>query len=181
MKVFKFVSIVSLSLFFGSGCSLTVTEKLCKGEDQIQEYGAFQEKVGVYYDERDVALTFDVFESVWTKYYGERELVNYNLSNICLIWEPYPFVIEELGVDKDGFPIRASGLTTSANNIRVYIGDKRVLSETSLFHELIHTMIIRKGFRHGDPDHEGSNFEGWTRQHTGLIKEMRMESADLGI
>jgi len=45
----------------------------------------------------------------------------------------------------------------------------RYICESSLIHELVHIMIWRDQKVHGDPDHEGGEFSGWTEQHTELI------------
>jgi len=46
------------------------------------------------------------------------------------------------------------------------------LYDTSLVHELVHVAIYAKtNGEHGDPDHEGTKYQGWTKEHTKFIKE----------
>ena len=56
------------------------------------------------------------------------------------------------------------------------------LYDTSLVHELVHVAIyaLHHG-EHGDPDHEGDKYTGWTSEHTDFIKETNniLEGMDL--
>ena len=57
----------------------------------------------------------------------------------------------------------------------------RYICESSLVHELVHIIIWRTQGAHGDPDHEGGEFSGWTEQHTELISLTNEVLCELGI
>ncbi len=68
--------------------------------------------------------------------------------------------------------VPVSGLALSKNHIWVEVKTTQVWS-SSLVHELIHIIIWRNNNVHGDPDHEGSEFSGWSKKHTKFIKYMK--------
>jgi hypothetical protein len=56
------------------------------------------------------------------------------------------------------------------------------LYKTSFIHELVHVAIYAANFgAHGDPDHEGQKFKGWTTMHTKFIQDTNeiLKSMDL--
>lgn len=68
--------------------------------------------------------------------------------------------------------VPVSGLAYSPKHIWVEIKTSQVWS-SSLIHELVHIVVWNKNAGiHGDPDHEGSQFSGWTSKHTELIKRV---------
>ena len=64
-----------------------------------------------------------------------------------------------------------NGLALSKNHIWVEVRTSQIWT-SSLVHELIHIIIWKLNDVHGDPDHEGSQFSGWTKKHTKLIKNI---------
>ena len=57
----------------------------------------------------------------------------------------------------------------------VSLTDKKRIWKTSFVHELLHVAINAKnGGTHGDPDHEGSMWPGWSTRHTDFIHKMNM-------
>ena len=68
--------------------------------------------------------------------------------------------------------VPVSGLAYGPKHIWVEIKTSQVWS-SSLIHELVHIVVWNKNAGiHGDPDHEGSQFSGWTSEHTRLIKRV---------
>jgi len=67
--------------------------------------------------------------------------------------------------------IPVAGLALSKNHIWVEVKTSQIWS-SALVHELIHIIIWRKNIVHGDPDHEGKEFSGWTKEHTKLIERI---------
>ena len=68
--------------------------------------------------------------------------------------------------------VPVSGLAYSPKHIWVEIKTSQVWS-SSLIHELVHVVVWNKNAGiHGDPDHEGNQFSGWTSEHTKLIKRV---------
>ena len=52
---------------------------------------------------------------------------------------------------------------------------------SALIHELVHIIIWKQNNVHGDPDHEGKEFSGWTKKHTQLIKKVNLILLDAEI
>ena len=67
--------------------------------------------------------------------------------------------------------VPVSGLAMNKDLIWVEIRTSQIWS-SSLIHEIVHVIIWRKNIVHGDPDHEGPDFSGWTKEHTKLIKRV---------
>ncbi len=85
--------------------------------------------------------------------------------------------------DINGKPVKdvpVSGLALSKDWIWVEINTKNIWP-TSLSHELIHAIIWRQQVAHGDPDHEGSQFSGWSEKHTKFIKKINRVMFDLDL
>lgn len=79
---------------------------------------------------------------------------------------------------KEDVPV--SGLAISPNKIWVEVKTSQIWP-TSLAHELVHIIIWRSQGVHADPDHEGSQFSGWTKKHTKFLDALRQELMDLEI
>ena len=85
----------------------------------------------------------------------------------------------------DGKPlvgdVPVSGLALSPKHIWVEIKTSQIWS-SSLIHELVHIVIWNQNSGiHGDPDHEGKNFSGWTKKHTTFIKNLNNQLLDMEI
>jgi hypothetical protein len=76
--------------------------------------------------------------------------------------------------------VPVSGLALSKDHIWVEIKTKQIWS-SSLTHELIHIIIWRSNQVHGDPDHEGSEYSGWSKKHTKFIKQFNKLLLELEI
>ena len=50
---------------------------------------------------------------------------------------------------------------------------------SSLAHELVHIIIWRTKRVHADPDHEGTQFSGWTPEHTQFLERFELRLLDL--
>ena len=48
-------------------------------------------------------------------------------------------------------------------------------------HELVHIALWNSGNILGDPDHEGEEYSGWTREHTKMIKDLNTVLANINI
>ena len=82
-------------------------------------------------------------------------------------------------------PTVVNGLTgRNGRWIFVWIGKGAhpKLHKTSFIHELVHVAMYTMNYGdHGDPDHEGNNYPGWTTMHTKFIKDTNevLKSMDL--
>ena len=68
--------------------------------------------------------------------------------------------------------VPVSGLAFSKDLIWVEVRTSQIWS-SSLVHELVHIVIWRTQGVHGDPDHEGDKFSGWSNRHTRFVKEVK--------
>ena len=76
--------------------------------------------------------------------------------------------------------VPVNGLALNKDTIWVEIKTNKI-HHTALAHELVHILIWRKNIVHGDPDHEGKKFSGWTPDHTRVIKLVNNKLLDLDI
>ena len=85
--------------------------------------------------------------------------------------------------DVNGKPIegRARGLTLLPTYIWVWENQYERIAATAFVHELVHAALWAQNGYHGDPDHEGGEFEGWTPKHTKFIREINILLAGLDI
>ena len=68
--------------------------------------------------------------------------------------------------------VPVSGLALGPKHIWVEIKTSQIWS-SSLVHELVHAVVWNQNMGiHGDPDHEGDKFSGWTKKHSDLIKRV---------
>ena len=76
--------------------------------------------------------------------------------------------------------VPVSGVALSKDWIWVEVKTKQMWS-SALAHELVHIIIWRRNQIHGDPDHEGKEWSGWTKKHTKLIKKFNKRLLELEI
>lgn len=77
--------------------------------------------------------------------------------------------------------VPVTGLALSDSHIWVEIRTNQIWS-SSLAHELVHVIIWHQNAGiHGDPDHEGKSYSGWTKKHTKFIKDYNLELFDKNI
>ena len=126
-------------------------------------------------DPYDVSLAMQVFYVNWHQRFGDpADVVLNNLNNMLIEWRKNAMQFRN-GYRVDGTFIqegRAIGLTLDRGHIVVMMEASQKIYDTSFVHELIHASIRAKTGQLGDPDHEGTKYSGWTKQHTSLIKEI---------
>lgn len=92
--------------------------------------------------------------------------------------------ISKYAFDKQGNllqNVNVTGLAFSPKKIWVEVKTSQI-SSSSLSHELTHAIIWHENMGiHGDPDHEGKEFSGWTREHTQMIKRVNNKLLDASI
>ena len=125
-------------------------------------------------DPTEVSIAMQVFYTAWYDQFGDTaDAVLNNLNNFIIDWRSalVPF---ERGYRVDGTFVEngmASGLTLAKDHIVVKREFGQKIYETSFVHELVHASIRATNPKnHGDPDHEGPKYEGWTKDHTEFIK-----------
>ena len=135
------------------------------------------------YPKNQTSLAMLVFYHHWTEYFGDDDfIVKNSLEKLMITW----------GLSKkrsrnaynlDGDLIEHAtviGLTTSKTTIWVWRGYDFKISESSFIHELVH-VALRNMNGHGDRDHEGAKYSGWTSAHTKLVSEAKETLRTFGI
>jgi len=127
------------------------------------------------YPKHKTALAMMVFYHHWVRWFGDDNLVvKKSLENIMIEWDVNKKTI------KKGYSINGDereniivvGLTKSKSYIWVWQGYFHKIAESSLVHELVHVALRAKN-GHGDSDHEGNIYHGWTKNHTAMILEAK--------
>ena len=141
-----------------------------------------------YYYPSHTALAFSVFYIEWSVKFGdENNTVKNALDELMVEYNSYQKKISRIysidGEYRPG-PTVINGLT-SENGKYIFVWSGTMpgrLYDTSLVHELVHVAIYAyHGGEHGDPDHEGPQYPGWTAEHTEFIKDTNriLEDMDL--
>ena len=129
-----------------------------------------------------VAIALQNFELAWSHHFGEDPYVFRNLRNLAITFSSAKKM--QMGYSADGsFTTNGliSGSTLSKETIWIYTPPSTMrICETSLIHELVHASLwVRNG--HGDPDHTGAKFFGWSYKHYALIDQVNRYLCVLGI
>jgi len=123
-----------------------------------------------------VSVSLNVFYLYWYSIFEDpADAVLNNLNNLIIEWKSRKMHFNN-GYKMDGTLVAegiAVGLAHGKDHIEVYAPLGVDIHETSFVHELIHVSInAANGFDHGDPDHEGQKYPGWTKDHTRLMGEV---------
>jgi len=123
-----------------------------------------------------VSIALNVFYLYWYSVFEDpADAVLNNLNNLIIEWKTEKMRFKN-GYRVDGEYVpegKAVGLAFGKGLIQIYVEEGATLDETSFVHELIHISInAATGQNHGDPDHEGELYKGWTSRHTQLIHEV---------
>ena len=129
-----------------------------------------------------ISIALRAFEFGWNHFFGPDRLVTENLRNLIITFSGEKKV--QMGYTGDGsltYSGIIEGLTISKDSVWISAppGTSRVC-ETSLVHELVHASLWSKN-GHGDPDHTGERFKGWTYKHYVMIDEVNQYLCTLGI
>tara|TARA_R100000008_G_scaffold82838_1_gene67527 strand:+ start:1410 stop:2018 length:609 start_codon:yes stop_codon:yes gene_type:complete len=127
------------------------------------------------YPKYKTALALMVFYRHWLEWFGDDDLLVKNmLEKVMVEWG------KEKKSLKTAYNIKGEkihnatiiGITKTNSYIWVWEGYFHKISESSLMHELVH-LALRAKNNHGDADHEGDKYDGWTDQHTEMILEAK--------
>ena len=133
------------------------------------------------YPKHQTALALLDFYHQWLEYFEDNNMaVRAMLENVMIEWDMKKRE-NAGGYDIKGEPVEEGrkiiGLVISDTIIWVWRGynldGNHRLSESALIHELVHLAIRAKYGEHGDPDHEGPKYRGWTSAHSRMIIETR--------
>ena len=153
-----FMIVFILASFFG--CA--PTQKMVK----IPNYdNVWQIHTGEFPDPKDVSFALTVFYRYWYYYFDEVPLC---LDSVMIEWRDNPRYGKGFSITGNKTRGLLKGVALSKGYVWVWKGDEGRISSTALIHELIHCAIwCRMG--HGDPDHEGIKYRGWTFKHTEFL------------
>lgn len=104
------------------------------------------------------------------------------LSNLTIETSALPRQVKNV-YSVDGKLLEISpvaGLAITKDWIWVEIKTK-FACHSALVHELVHIILWRTNKIHGDPDHEGKVYSGWTEKHTKLIDKVNSRLCDIGL
>ena len=138
---------------------------------------AWQIQKGCIFPERQkVAYAMRLFYREWKNKFGDEDGdVLRSLNKLVITWEDKRKKISGIGFNVNGKPLSglAWGLTLTPSYVWVWTNPtyKRIAAR-ALIHELVHSALWSKNKLHGDPDHEGNDFKGWTREHTIFIAKV---------
>ena len=121
------------------------------------------------------AMALMIFYHHWVEYFGDKDYKIKNmLEQVMITWGTKKRTVKRsynlYGELSEGREVTGIALTNTT--IWVWEGYFHKISETSLMHELVH-VILRVKNGHGDRDHEGDKYSGWTVEHSALIYEAK--------
>jgi len=128
------------------------------------------------YPVHETAFALFIFYHQWLEYFGDNNMaVRGILEKVMIQWDTKKRISKK-GYDLKGEPYenhKILGVVETSKIIWVWEGYHHRMSESALIHELVHLAIRAQQGEHGDPDHEGSKYRGWTKAHTRMIIETR--------
>ena len=135
------------------------------------------------YPKHETALAFFVFYHKWTEYFGDRDYaVRGVLEKVMVEWG-MDKKVSSRGFDLKGERVKNRniiGRVESNSMIWVSRGYDHKISQSALFHELVHLALRAKNGT-ADPDHEGAKYRGWTRAHSVMIIEAKQMLRAFGL
>ena len=128
-----------------------------------------------------VSQVIHIFVEEYSSEFGISELLLWEmLKNLEIQVSAIPKTVKS-AFDKNGKMLKnpyVSGLALSKSKIWVEVRTSQIWS-SSLIHELVHIIIWHLNDVHGDPDHEGTEYSGWTKKHSNLIKRINNKLLDM--
>jgi len=131
-----------------------------------------------------VGFVVGLFYERWVDKFGDPDKkVFKTLNSLMIEWGEKKKSILGGAYDMKGTEIKgyAKGITLMPGYIWVWEEKYQRIAATALVHELVHSALWSSSGYHGDPDHEGGEFLGWTREHTKFIQEINSLLAELDI
>jgi hypothetical protein len=128
------------------------------------------------YPVHEVAFAMFIFYHQWLEYFEDDNMaVRGVLEKVMIKWGTKKR-FSKSGYFTNGKPFedrKILGVVESESIIWVWQGYSHKISGSALFHELVHLAIRAKYGEHGDPDHEGPKYRGWSPAHTRMIIETK--------
>ena len=128
------------------------------------------------YPVHQTAFALFIFYHQWLEHFEDHDMaVRAMLEKVMIQWDTKKRISKK-GYDLKGEPYenhKILGVVESSSIIWVWEGYHHRMSESALIHELVHLAIRAKQGEHGDPDHEGPKYRGWTKAHSRMIVETK--------
>jgi hypothetical protein len=120
---------------------------------------------------KDISFSIVVFESEWTKTFGKSDALLVALNSLFIEMDEEDKAVT--GYTKSGVKFidaKIVGLARTPTWIWIHATPTDRLCQTSLVHELVHIALWADSpAGHGDPDHEGEKYPGWSLEHSAFI------------
>ena len=135
------------------------------------------------YPKYKTALAFFVFYHKWTEYFGDQDFVVKGLlKEVSIQWDT------KKKTSKNGYNLKGKafkdrniiGRVESDTMVWVWQGYDHRISQSALFHELVH-LALRAKYGTADPDHEGPKYHGWSPAHSAMIVETKQMLRAFGL
>ena len=140
------------------------------------------------YPREKVAIALQTFRRMWEEEFGSAAAVDKVYEDLLITWmDASSGRYNAFGSDGIFYTnISLRGVTLSESTILIFqseMGSDRHtrICESALIHELVHTVLWAQNGEHGDPDHLGNQFPGWTVRHQLVIQETNKYLCVLGI
>ena len=137
-----------------------------------------------FYPKYKTVLALFVFYHNWVENFGDEGFIaRKTLENVMIKWDINKKTSSK-GYDIKGNRIKNHkiiGRVESDTIIWVWKGYDNKISESALIHELVHLVLRAEHGGHGDPDHEGYKYRGWTPKHTWMITQAKQMLHSLGL
>mgnify|MGYP003140228261 FL=1 len=139
------------------------------------------------YPREKTAIALRVFLGEWHAVLGSSWPVKRAFKDLLITWRKD--TTYHSGYTEDGRKfenVRLRGATMGPGLVYVFQNtDPRDrherICESALAHELVHAVLWRVNGKHGDPDHLGPIYRGWTPDHSAIIQRTNEALCELGI
>lgn len=127
------------------------------------------------YPKHKTAIALLIFYHKWVEFFGDRDYaVRGMLEKVMIRWG------SEKKISKRGYTLEGKlfenhkiiGRVEAESIIWVWQGYDQRISQSALFHELVH-LALRAKNGSPDADHEGMKYRGWSRAHSVMIIEAK--------
>ena len=140
-----------------------------------------------FYPREKTAIALRVFLGEWHAVMGSSWAVKNAYTDLLITWRDGEAYYNGYSVEGKKFEnARLRGATMGPSLVYVFQSKEgpdrhERICESALAHELVHAVLWRKNGDHGDPDHLGPVYRGWTPDHSAVIQRTNEALCELGI
>ena len=139
------------------------------------------------YPREKTAIAMRVFLGEWHAVLGSSWAVKRAFKDLLITWREDTTRHNGYSVDGRKFEnMRLRGATMGPGLVYIFQAETgpdrhERICESALAHELVHAVLWRVNGSHGDPDHLGPIYRGWTPDHSAIIQRTNEALCELGI